>query len=270
MGLTFSSEPLREPLSILGVPVASVRIATSMPVATLGVRLTDVAPDGTSSLVAQGVLNLTHRRSHTSPSPLEPGVVELVEVPLRTSGYRWAPGHRIRVTLLSNLWPVTWPSPFPGVLTIHAGSALRLPVLPESIVDVPVPAFRVEAAPLRAVGGTGSEDPPEWRIEEDVLAGTVTVHSYEGGSTVLEDGRELYANERLTMTTSDADPAHTRFATDVVYRWDTPEARIAIHASGTIRSDADAFHVDLAIEVDLDGRRFWDRTWTERIPRQLV
>ena len=269
-GVTFTTAPLVEPLSILGVPVAAMRLEASMPIATLGVRLSDVAPDGTSSLVAQGVLNLTHRRSHTSPSPLDPGVVETVDVPLRTSGYRWAPGHRIRLTLLSNLWPVTWPSPYTGTLTIHPGSSLRLPVVPPSVVDPPVPAFRLEPPSLRAVGGPGSEDAPEWRIEEDVIAGTVTVHIYEGGSTVLDDGRELYSNERLTMTTSDADPAHTRFATEVVYRWRTAHALTEIRATGSIVSDEAAFDVDLAIDVDVDGERFWERTWQERIPRQLV
>jgi putative CocE/NonD family hydrolase len=269
-GVTFTSDPLTDPVSILGVPVAAIQLAASMPVATLGVRLMDVAPDGTSSLVAQGVLNLTHRRSHASPWPLEPGLAETVEVPLRTSGYRWTPGHRIRLTLLSNLWPVTWPSPFPGALTIHGGSWLRLPVVPPSGVDAAIPAFRLEPPSLRAVGREGTEDPPEWRVEQDLLAGTTTVHIYEGGSTVLDDGRELYSNERLTMTTSDADPAHTRFATDVVYRWSTADARVAIHATGTIASDDDALDVDLAIEVDVDDRWFWGRTWHERVPRQLV
>ena len=38
-----------------------------MPVATCVVRVSEVTPDGVSSLVATGVLNLTHRRSDTDP-----------------------------------------------------------------------------------------------------------------------------------------------------------------------------------------------------------
>ena len=48
----------------------------SAPVATAVVRLTDVAPDGTSAQVSAGILNLTHRRSDEHPEPLEPGRVE--------------------------------------------------------------------------------------------------------------------------------------------------------------------------------------------------
>ena len=56
----------------------------------------DVAPDGTSSQVTAGILNLTHRDSHASPAPLEPGAVHRVRVPMRATAYRFLPGHRIR------------------------------------------------------------------------------------------------------------------------------------------------------------------------------
>ncbi len=105
-GPTYTSDPLDGPLEILGVPEVVVHVEVDAPVATLSVRLSDVAPDGSVALVSAGVLNLTHRRSHSDPEPLRPGVVEEVRVPLRTAGYRWLPGHRIRVALASSLWPV--------------------------------------------------------------------------------------------------------------------------------------------------------------------
>jgi putative CocE/NonD family hydrolase len=269
-GVTWTTDALDEAVEIIGFPVAEVAVETAMPVATLVARLSDVAPDGTSALVSAGVLNLTHRRSDEQPEPMIGERVERVRVPLRATGYRWAPGHRIRLTLLSGSWPVLWPSPFPGELTIHlAGSRLVLPVIPSDVVDAPIPAFQVSAPMLREVGG-GSEDAPEWRVEEDVIRGTTTVHIFEGGATRLEDGRELYTSERLRMTASDADPAHTSFATEVVYRWREHTVATEIHATGTIASDEASLAVDLAIEIDLDGERFWQRTWRERIPRRLV
>lgn len=272
-GLTYTSAALSGDLAILGVPEVVLRVEATMPVATLVARLSDVAPDGSSFLVSAGVLNLTHRRSHADPEPLVPGVADEVRIPLRAAGYRWSAGHRIRLTLLSSSWPNLWPSPHPGEIVVHRGSAtsscLRLPVLPDEAPALPVPAFRTEPAGLRAVGG-GTDDEPEWRIEEDVLAGTVTVRIFEGGSSLLEDGRELYSSERLAMTASDSDPAHTRFETDVVYRWDAGTFRTDIRARGTITSDAEAFVVDVDLEIDLDGERFWARRWEERIPRRLV
>jgi len=272
-GLTYTSAALTGDVAILGVPVVVLHVEATMPVATLVARLSDVARDGTSFLVAAGALNLTHRRSHARPDPLLPGVAEEVRIPLRATGYRWRAGHRIRLTLLSSSWPALWPSPHPGEIVVHrgweTGSALTLPVLPDEVGDLPVPAFGTEPAGLRAVGG-GADDEPEWRIEDDLIRRTVTVRIFEGGSQVLDDGRELYSSERLTLTASDADPAQVRLDSDVVYRWDGGTFRADIRARATIASDADAFDADVGLQVDLDGERFFERRWQERIPRRLL
>ncbi|MEA2608332.1 MAG: uncharacterized protein QOJ75_575, partial [Chloroflexota bacterium] len=112
LGPTYTSEPLEAPLEILGVPEAVLHLAVSAPVATAVVRLTDVAPDGTSAQVTAGILNLTHRRSNVRPEPLEPGHVEDVRVRMRPAGYRFLAGHRLRVSVASAAWPVIWPSPY--------------------------------------------------------------------------------------------------------------------------------------------------------------
>ena len=82
----------RRAVEILGVPEVVLHLSVSAPVATAVVRLTDVAPDGTSAQVTAGILNLTHRRSHDAPEPLEPGRVEEIRVAMRPAGYRFLPG----------------------------------------------------------------------------------------------------------------------------------------------------------------------------------
>jgi putative CocE/NonD family hydrolase len=274
-GATWTSAPLDEPLVVIGVPEAVLHLTASMPVATCVVRLSEVAPDGTSSLVATGVLNLTHRLSDVDPAPMpvRPRATEEVRIPLRTTGYRFTAGNRIRVTVLTGYWPVLWPSPYPGEVRVHAGPAaasrLVLPVLPDPVETLPVPAFRLEPAVLRDVGSF-DEDVPEWRIEEDVLRGTVAVTIYDGGGSTQEDGSRLYSSERLVLTASDGDPARARLESDVVYRWSGFGATADIRARGTIASDEAAFDVTVALEVVLDGEPFFAREWQERIPRNLV
>ena len=197
-----------------------------------------------------------------------------VRIPLRTTGYRFSPGHRIRLTVLTSYWPVLWPSPFEGELRLHRGgpeaSRLVLPVLGAAAVDLPVPAFRTEPVAMREVGGS-EEDEPEWRIEEDVLHGTVSVTIFEGGASTQEDGSRLYSSERLVLTASDPDPARASLDSDVVYRWSGLRGRRAdIRATGRIVSDAEAFDVSVALDVRLDGEPFFAREWQERIPRRLV
>ena len=147
-GPTYTSAPLAEAVAVLGVPEVVVHVSVDAPVATLTVRLSDVAPDGTVAMVSAGVLNLTHRRSHASPEAMVPDAVEEVRVPLRTAGYRWRPGHRLRVALASSLWPVLWPSPYPATFRLHRGAAtpsrLELPIIPAEggTGDTAAPAFR--------------------------------------------------------------------------------------------------------------------------------
>jgi hypothetical protein len=289
-GPTFTSDPLDQALEVLGVPEVVVHLEVDAPVATLAVRLSDVAPDGSVALVSAGVLNLTHRRSHADPQPMRPGVVEEIRVPLRTAGYRWLPGHRIRVALASSSWPVLWPSPYPAVLTIHRGvatpSRLELPVVPPAggPGDAPVPIFRTDPPDLHwpaaePLDGAGPPvpDAPVWRIDEDVIAGAVTVHIHDGGEAIVPDGRRLYAAETLRMTAWDGEPARAELDAKVVYRWQERETdrggeltRIEIRADARQTSSATDFDLAVRLEVDVDGTRFFERDWSERIPRNLV
>ena len=272
-GATWTSEPLAAPLDVIGIPAAVLHVSATMPVATCVVRLSEVSPEGVSALVATGVLNLTHRRSDTDPEPLEPGRVEEITVPLRATGYRFSPGNRIRLTVLTGYWPALWPSPLPGALHVHLGPAapsrLVLPVLPDAILTPDPPPFKLTPAGLREVGGS-DEDPAVWRIEEDVIGGTVAVTIGEGGASILEDGSRVYASERLVLTASDADPAHARLDTVVAYRWTGPGFDVDIRANGEIASDETAFDVRVDLAVRLDDEPFFAREWSERIPRRLV
>ena len=275
-GPTFTSEPLENAVEILGVPEVVLHLSVSAPVATAVVRLTDVAPDGTSAQVTAGILNLTHRRSHVTPEPLEPGRVEEVRVVMRPAGYRFLPGHRIRVSVASSAWPVIWPSPYHATFELRHGGAtpsrLVLPVIPSAggPGDAPVPAFKTTPPDAPAFDGGGSTDEPVWRITDDVIAGTVTVSVHDGGEDLLEDGRRLYAAETLTMTAFETDPARAILDADVLYRWQEHEFETEIRARSTQTSDAGAFHLTVDLEVDVDGESFFRRTWQESIERRLV
>jgi putative CocE/NonD family hydrolase len=277
-GLTYTTPPLGEAVSVIGIPEAFLHVSASMPVATCVVRLSEVSPAGVSSLVATGVLNLTHRRSDTDPEPMpvEPAGGERseeVRIPLRATGYRFTRDHRIRLTVLTNYWPVLWPSPLPGDLRVHHGplapSRLVLPVLPPAAPTLQPTPFKLTPAGLRDVGG-GDEGPAVWRIEEDVIGGTVGVTIGEGGAVIHEDGSRVYASERLVLTASDSDPAHTHLDTVVAYRWTGPGFDVDIRATGGIASDEQAFDVRVDLDVRLDDEPFFSRAWSERIPRNLV
>ncbi|HLO35268.1 MAG TPA: CocE/NonD family hydrolase C-terminal non-catalytic domain-containing protein, partial [Candidatus Deferrimicrobium sp.] len=258
-----------------GVASVLLRWESPVPVATAVVRLEDVAPDGTPFQVSAGILNLTHRASHTDPEPLEPGAVTEVRVALRATAHRFRAGHRIRLSVASSMWPVVWPSPFPAEYALHLGgsgaaSRLILPVLPADRSGAAVPPFKTTPAGLREVGAYRG-DPPAWQVIEDVIDGSVTVVTSEFGESTLPDGRAtLYTGERLEMTARDADPAHARLHNEVVYRLREDGSEILIEANGTIRTTATDFHMNVGIRVTLDGAPFFERGSLESVPRRLV
>jgi hypothetical protein len=227
--------------------------------------------------VTAGILNLTHRRSHANPEPLEPGSVEEIRVQLRGMGYRFEAGHRIRVSVASSAWPVVWPSPFLTEFALHGGAAapsrLILPVVPPGRRSGRSAAAGVQGlATGRPRTSRSADHPtrPAGRILDDVVEGSVTVTFHDGGSDALHDGRRLYAAETIWLTARDADPARALLDADVVYRWWEHDHTIEIRARSTQASTATDFDLSVDLEVDLDGTSFFKRRWEEQIPRDLV
>ena len=91
LSLCFTSEPLKERVEILGSPAVTLELSADRPLALVAVRLCDVSPTGASTLVARGLLNLSHRSGSAEPQPLEPGKVETVRVPLDAAAYASPP-----------------------------------------------------------------------------------------------------------------------------------------------------------------------------------
>lgn len=73
LSMSFDGEPLEERRELLGQPLVTLRLSADQPQATVTARLCDVAPDGSSTLITRGVLNLCHRNGHGAPEALTPG-----------------------------------------------------------------------------------------------------------------------------------------------------------------------------------------------------
>ena len=273
-GLAYESAPLAAPLDILGRPVLVAHVAAGTPVAQLVARLGDVAPDGSIEQVSEGLLNLTHRTSHVSPAPLEPGRVVEIRLELRAAGYRFPAGHRIHLGLASAHWPVAWPAPGDASLEIHRGpdraSRLELPVAPSGDELVPAPAFRTEPPHLQAFGSEVSSS-PVWSVTEDPDSGSATVTTYEDSTSTLPDGRStLFLSEALTMTASVMEPGTGRFENTCDYRLVRDGLEVYVVATGTTVASSDAFDMAVSLRVEVDGRPWFERRWAERIPRDLL
>ncbi|MES2541019.1 MAG: CocE/NonD family hydrolase C-terminal non-catalytic domain-containing protein, partial [Pseudomonadota bacterium] len=75
LSVCFDGAALAEPLELLGAAKLTLRLASDKPLAFIVARLCDVAPNGSSTRIAHGILNLCHRRSAEAPEPMVPGVL---------------------------------------------------------------------------------------------------------------------------------------------------------------------------------------------------
>ncbi len=250
-------------LEILGHARVRLRVASSAPVASLSVKLCDVFPDGASTLVTRGFLNLTHRTSHTSPEPLPVAEFLDIELELEATSWRWEPGHQLRIAIAGTDWPNTIAPPSPVTLTVDRdGSLLQLPVV-EGPSPCPPPQL-VATQPDR----TGAADGVVWRTERDVLARTTSCVVDHGSMTKLADGstcEEHYAGRVSvdTRTFEQRAEASSRFA----IAW--PDVSVSTEIRLDFVASAEAFDVSLMLAVREDGALFAERTWERTIPRDL-
>jgi hypothetical protein len=121
LSATFDSAPLADRMDIVGAPRITLRLSVDAPQAQIAVRLNHIHPDGASTRITYGVLNLSHRDSAENPRPMIPGEEETVTLALDHIAYRVPKGHRLRVAISTAYWPLIWPSPTSASLTLTAG-----------------------------------------------------------------------------------------------------------------------------------------------------
>lgn len=271
--LVYEWPPLDEELEVLGHPRLDVTLSSSAPVAFLSAKLCDVFPDGTSALVTRGLRNLTHRESREHPSPLEPGSPYHVTVEMEVTSWVFEPGHRIRLDLAGTDWPNAWPPPAPVTLNVErGGSALVLPTVagpaPFALRPILPPSTRPQEHHQSAKGNTSQG--VVWRIEHDVLEGETRAVAGSSGVTEAEGERprfrEVYEG---TVAVSTDDPGHARAESRSAFTIEWPQATVASEARQVIRSDSEAYHLTVELDVTEDGEPRWSRRWERRIPRTL-
>jgi uncharacterized protein len=269
--LCFDTPPLAEDVEILGAPALDLVIAVDRPVAFICARLCDVAPDGASTRVTYGVINLTHAHGADEVTPLTPGREFRVRVPLIDAAYCFAKGHRMRIALSTTYWPLIWPSPEPVTLTLVTGeSALELPVRPRAPEDDDPPRFEPpESAPPFAKTALT----PGGRvrtIRTDVNAARTVVEVNDTSGRNRYDEIDLVAEARSTerYTIVEDDPLSATAEVTWTWEFERKDWRIRTESSTHVACTRGEFIVRARLEAYENERRVFERDFEERVPRQ--
>jgi putative CocE/NonD family hydrolase len=273
LSLCYDSAPVAEDVEILGTPVAALHLASDAPVAFCSVKLCDVAPDGASTLISRGILNLTRRDGMDRATPLTPDAVYAVGIPLKVCSWVVRAGHRLRLAVAAADFPTAWPSPYPATNRLHRGgatpSAITIPVVPPPATPLPAPQLR-PATPLPSTAQV-SGPPPFWETRRDEWARATTVRLGGSGRTApLGASFALEHAWEVTMSVADDAPASCAMTGREHYALEEPSATTTATAHATIQGAAEALHVQLDLRVERNGTPIVQRHWVETIPRRLL
>jgi len=271
--IVFDSASLAERIEILGGPVLEFEIASDKPNAKIVVRLCDVHPDGASTRVTYGVLNLTHRDSHEFPTALEAGRRYRVRIRLKEAGYAFPPGHRIRVALSTTYWPMTWPAPERAILTVFTGPAcLTLPVRKSLAEDEHQRLFEPAASAPPGPSTTLRAGRFERTTTRHLGTGVTTAVLFDdyGASRLEATGIEIASSRRYEFSIEEYDPLSARGEV----RWNIEIGRGEWRTRSVVRvvqtATLEAFHVSAEMDAFEGDCRILSRNWHTTVPRDLV
>jgi predicted acyl esterase len=259
--LLFDSGVLEEDVEILGPPIAHIRLSADKPVAKIAVRLCDVAPDGRSWLVSYALRNLTHRDSNSEPRALVPGTRYDMALPLYFTAHRFAKGHRIRLAISENLWPLAWPSPEAVTLTIVTGfSTLELPVRKQENVPAPLPIAELRTAGRTTVAAVTTEPGADGRyaIHNDVSA------------YVANGPTGAVTRERREFSEISEGNMDCRWSQAASIAWQGAQLDCRLDASYELSSTPTTFLLTESLMAQQDGRIVFERRTEHEIPRDLL
>jgi putative CocE/NonD family hydrolase len=144
--LVFSSALLQKPLEVTGRIRVKLWVSSDAPDTDFTAKLCDVAPDGRSLNICDGILRARFRKSLSKPELMQPGKVYPVEIDLWSTSMVFNKGHRLRVQISSSNAPAYDPNPNTGAQlradsrTQIAHNRIYLDAKRPSQIVLPIPA----------------------------------------------------------------------------------------------------------------------------------
>lgn len=271
--IAYTSAALTNSMEILGFPRMRLFAESTAEVAFFAVRLWDVAPGGPPTLVSQGLLNGTRREGMHEARPLVPN--ETIELVFQLDATSWVfpEGHRIAVTISGTDFPDVWPSPLQAMIRLHCGpsepSSITLPVVPVPACPYPEPILR--PPPPRKSRFEYTLEKRGVSADYDAATRRMTTRRALKETVRHPDGVTVVTSEHRTeMSVSADDPAKARAAAWDCKAMRRPDLDVQCTAAAEINSTASDFHLDLALDVKVNGSDYWRRRWVRTIPRRLL
>ena len=272
---------LHEDVEILGNAALRLRVQANAEKGQVYVRLNDVAPDGSSTLITRGNLNFTSREGRDKVVPMPVGQWENVTVAITGTGYRVPAGHVLRVAVSTAYWPWVWPQAEPTRLLVDAaGSALELPVRRQSdsirdrdanVVFGPAQQPQPLDVQYPEAGRAGAQR-SERLISSDVAAreSYLQVDPAYGGTRIYPDGLHFNEDsvERYWIGWDDPLKARTESEWKISLARPDLDWEASLEATTRITCDAENFYTESVVTCYDQDEEIFHREWKKTIARE--
>ena len=269
--LFYDSEPMTEAVEIMGMPEVQLRVSADAPFYQWSVRLEDVAPDGSVSLVSGALINPSQRVSRLNPQPLIAGEEVVLSTSIHLTTWRFKPGHRVRLAVTNAQFPMAWPSPTPGSTKLHRGQDtwLKLPVVPllnasahECSVPAPEPSDQADFGKWLVEGN------PVSKGEYNPTTGDSTFTTTSDSAWTL-NGNLYKSSESYRWHVNDKNPAQAQFEGQRRNLFTISGREIDLSTRSEINSDTTHFHISFTKRLLQNGVVVKEKTWTDSIARHF-
>jgi len=265
--VSFESEPLDEDVDLLGFPVLTAEVSSDVSQANLVAVLSEVLEDGKATRISYGVLNLTHRNSHSNPEPLPEGSFP-VRIKLNACGQRIGKGNRLRLALSNAYWPIIWPSQSKARLKL-TNIELDLPLsrgaIAQNCFQEPEGAEPMAVETL-ASGSYERKRSINYISEHE----TYEIYNDSGLARHLHTGIEYRETGRETYMIHPDDPNSAVGTCTWTKHYAREEWSADLEAVITVRALQNVWKIEASLKArDADGIVV-QKSWSESVDRDLV
>lgn len=270
--LTYDSTPLTSDFEIIGHPVVTLKVASSVPLTHWVVRLEDIHPSGEVSLVTGAAINGSQLFSRLNPQNPKPNAVVEFKLPLHFTTWTYRAGHRIRLAISNGAFPMLWPSPNTPTAKVYVNtleSQLQLPTIPVQH-DIQ-PAFS-DPEPRPKHPFIISE------TEENIGPKRTMTRSKEGWYSVENSDtytlkfpdKTIRTQNNISFSTYEPDPSQSRFKAQSRHLLTSQGGRTVEYSTHiAISSDINQFTAHIRRQIFENEQLIREKHWNEIIPRQF-
>ena len=262
----FTSLELSEHLDIVGAPKIRLSVSSDKTAAQIAVRLNHIHPDGASTRITYGLLNLAHRKGFGMATPLVPGEVFNVDFSLDQIAYRVPAGHKIRVSISSSYWPLIWPSPESVCLTLEVGS-IEVPIRPSGKADErhfssPVADLPWQTEEIRPASNSR-------KAIKDMKTGITTIEVIDDFGSIRDCQHGLVSGSvaREWWSIHPDDPLSAEART----HWSTENSRgawsVRTETFAKMTSDKEMFYLEAKLEAYEGEKLVFEKEICQSVPR---